>query len=179
MEDVIERVKQIILKPRDTWETISKEEITIPDLFKNYLLILAVVPALASFLGRWDSLGFGKSLVNSIIIFLISVTSVWIAGKIISLFAPNFDSLKDDAKGFQVAAYSYTPVLVAGIINLIPPLSHLILFFAGLYGLYVLSIGLPIVMETPRHKSFSYTVVIVVASILIYFIVNSVINFIL
>ncbi|MCJ7812786.1 YIP1 family protein [bacterium] len=180
MQYIIERVKQIILKPRETWETISKEETSIPDLYKNYLLILAAVPALASFLGRWIvgiripfagvyHFGFRASLFNSIIGYVLTLVSVWIAGKVISYLAPNFGSVKDDAKGFQVAVYSYTPILVAGVLNLIPSLAVLI-FFAGLYGLYILYIGLPIMMETPKEKSLPYTVVIIVVLILIYII---------
>lgn len=182
MKKIIERVKQIVLKPRETWEIISQEEASIPLLLKEYLLILAAVPALASFLGRWIigiripfagvyHFGFGASLVNSIIGYVLTVASVWIAGRVISLLAPNFGSSRDDVKGFQVALYSYTPMLAAGVLNLIPSLSVLV-FFAGLYGLYILYIGLPIVMGTPKQKSLPYTIIIIVALILIYMIMN-------
>ncbi len=163
---IIERVKQIVLKPRETWETINQEQTTIPILLKEYLLILAAVPALASFLGMWDNLGLGRSLINAIVVYILSIVNVVVLGRIISLVAPNFGSIRDEVKGFQVALYSYTPVLAAGVLNLIPPLSILILF-VGIYGLYILYIGLPIVMATPQEKSLPYIVVVGIAFILI------------
>ncbi len=177
MKKIIERVKQIVLKPRETWEKISQEEASIPVLFKEYLLILAAIPALASFLGRWIigiripfvgvyRFGFGASLVNSVVDYVLIVASVWITGRIISILASNFGATRDDVKGFQVALYSYSPMLAAGILNLIPSLSVLI-FFVGLYGLYILYIGLPIVMGIPKQKSLPYTVVIIIAVVLI------------
>ena len=38
MKKIIERVKQIVLKPKETWEIISQEDTTIQVLFKEYLV---------------------------------------------------------------------------------------------------------------------------------------------
>jgi hypothetical protein len=73
----------------------------------------------------------------------------------------------------KVAAYTYTPFFVAGILYLIPSLTPLVII-AGLYGLYLLYLGLPIVMGTPKEKSLAYTIVIIVTIILIYIIVASI-----
>ena len=45
MQDIIDRIKEIVLKPRETWETIRTEETTMGRLFKNYLLLLAAAPS--------------------------------------------------------------------------------------------------------------------------------------
>ena len=37
----------------------------------------------------------------------------------------------------------------------------------GLYGLYLLYLGLPVLMKAPREKSLGYTVTVVVAAIVI------------
>jgi hypothetical protein len=182
MQKIIERVKQIVFKPRETWETISTEEATIPGLIKDYLLVLAAVPALASFIGRWIigiripfsgvyRFTLGASLVTSIVSYVLTIVSVWVLAKVISYLAPNFGSVKDDVKGFKVAVTTYTPILAAGILYLIPSLGILV-FIAGLYGLYLLYMGLPIVMNTPKEKALPYTIVTVVAVILVYLIVG-------
>jgi len=184
MQKIIERVKQIVLKPRESWETISTEEATVPGLFRDYLLILAAVPALATFLGRWIvgirirfagvyRFSLGASLLSSVLGYALTVAGVWVAGMVISLLATTFGSTRDDVKGLKVAVYTYTPFLAAGILYIIPSLSPLV-FIAGLYGLYLLYIGLPIVMGTPKEKSLAYTVVVIVAVILIYIIVGSI-----
>jgi len=189
MQKIIERVKQIVLKPRETWETIAAEEATVAGLFKDYLLILAAIPAIASFLGYWIigyripfrfgwfggmiRLSFLESLLNAVIWYLLMVTGVWLAGKIISFLAPRFGALQDDVKGFKVAVFSYTPYFAAGILLIIPSLGVLTTL-AGLYGLYLLYIGLPIVTGAPKEKSLAYTIVVIVVLILIFFIVGSV-----
>jgi len=184
MQKIIERVKQMVLKPRETWGTIATEEATIPGLSKEYLLILAAVPALAMFLGRWIigipipfagryQLSPGASLINAIIWYVLTIAGVWLLGMVVSYLAPTFGATRDDVKGFKVAVYTYTPSLAAGVLYLIPALSPIV-FIAGLYGLYLLYIGLPIVMGTPKEKSLAYTVVVLVAIILIYIIVGAV-----
>ena len=190
MQKIIERIKQIVLKPRETWEAINTEEATIAGILKDYFLLLAAVPAVAMFLGNWIvgyrlpfrfgfsfrgivRLSFVESLFTAVIWYLLTVAGVWVMGKIISLLAPKFGSTQDDVKGFKVAVYSYTPYLAAGILLIIPSLGGLT-FLAGLYGLYLLYVGLPIVMGTPKEKSLPYIVVIIVALFLIYIIVTSV-----
>jgi len=184
MKKIIERVKDIVLKPRETWEVIAKEEATIPGLMKEYLLILAAFPALASFLGRWIvgiripfagvyRFSLGASLLNTIVWYVLTIAGIWVLGKVTSLLAPNFGAERDDMKGFKVAVYTYTPILAAGVLYIIPSLSPII-FIAGLYGLYLLYIGLPIVMGSPKEKSLAYTIVIIVAVILIYIILGAI-----
>ena len=50
---LMDRLKDLIFKPREAWERIAGEEGTVQTLLKEYLLILAAIPAIASFLGRW------------------------------------------------------------------------------------------------------------------------------
>ena len=186
MKQIIERAKAIVFKPRETWETISGEETTISELIKSYLLLLAAAPAIASLLGKWIigiqipfvgvyRFSFGASLLTSALWYIFIIASIWIVGKVISYLAPNFGSVQNDVKGFQVAVYSYTPFLAVGILYIIPALGALV-FLAGLYGLYLLYIGLPILMDTPKDKSLAYTITIIVTIILIYIILNIIIG---
>ena len=61
---LIDRVKDILLKPKDTWPVIEGEETTPASLYKDYLMILAAIPAVCGFIGM--SLigigGFGFSI---------------------------------------------------------------------------------------------------------------------
>ncbi len=183
MQKIINRVKEIVLKPRETWVTIKSEEDTIAGLCKDYLLILAGVPALASFLGNWIvgyrlpfrfgqviRLSFIESLIVAVVWYALILAGVWSTAKIVSYLAPRFGSTGDDIKGFKIAVYTFTPFLAASTLYIIPPVGILAPLI-GLYGFYLLYIGLPIVIETPAVKSLAYTVVLVIAVILIYFII--------
>ena len=193
MKKIVERVKQIILSPRETWETIKTEETTVTGLFKEYLLLLAAIPAGAMFLGNWIvgfwvpkgtpwlvpifskaiRFSFGKSLSSAILWYLLTIAGIWLVGMIISYIAPRFGSSHDDVKGFKVAVYTFTPFLAVGILFLIPTL-QIVAALAGLYGIYLMYIGLPIVMETPKEKSLAYFITIAVAIILISLIIGAI-----
>ncbi|MCD6118038.1 YIP1 family protein [bacterium] len=189
MNAIIERIKAIVLKPKQTWEEIAAEQTTPQDLMKNYVFIFAALPAVATFLGRWIigiqipfagvyHFSFGASLVASITNYVITVASIWILAKILFVLGTKFGSNGDEAACFKMAVYSYFPYLAAGVLLIIPSLSVLV-YLAGLYGLYLMYVGLPIIMETPEEKTIPFMVVIVVAVILVSVIASSIIGVIL
>ena len=49
--DIVERVKGIILRPKQEWQTISGEATTIPELYKTYVMVLAAIGPVASIIG--------------------------------------------------------------------------------------------------------------------------------
>ena len=49
--NIIERIKGILLKPQEEWQTIAGETTPIADLYKNYIIILAAIGPVASFIG--------------------------------------------------------------------------------------------------------------------------------
>jgi len=66
-----------------------------------------------------------------------------------------------------VAVYSFTPAWVAGILDIIPALSPLVVL-ASLYGLYILYLGLAApLLDTPREKVIGYFIVSLVVAIVI------------
>ena len=193
MQKIIERVKQIVLKPRETWETIAAEEDTMASQFKGFLLPLAGVQALAMFIGNWLvgaprlltvptifsifrrpwRMSFFESLISAILWYLLLVACIWLVGKVVSYLAPKFGSPQDELKGFKVSVYTFTPFLAAGVLLIIPSL-QIITLLAGFYGLYLLYIGLPIMMNTPKDKSLPYFITMAVIIILLYGIIATI-----
>jgi len=51
IKTLIERVKNIIMDPQSEWIKIEAEQTTIITLFKEYILILAAIPAVCGFIG--------------------------------------------------------------------------------------------------------------------------------
>jgi hypothetical protein len=70
----------------------------------------------------------------------------------------------------KLAAYSYTAGWLAGIFVIIPALG--ILSIVGLYSIYLLYTGIPVLMKAPREKSLGYTVAVVVAAIIIFVVIS-------
>ena len=49
--NIMERIKGILLKPKEEWQTIAGETTSIADIYKNYIFILAAIGPVASFIG--------------------------------------------------------------------------------------------------------------------------------
>ena len=184
LENVGERAKDIIFKPKETFKIVKNESVTSRDLIIGYLAILAIIPAVASLIGMsivgysvgWTGrirIPIGNSLARIIIQYVLTIGGIYVLGIIINTLAPNFSGKKNNIAALKVAVYSSTPVLVAGIFYILPALG-IIVFIAGLYGLYLLYVGIPIMMECPPDKALIYTIVVIVAYIVIYFIIGAI-----
>ena len=174
IKPVVERAKRIILAPRDALEEVKSEDMTLTSGIKEYLGILAVFPALARWIGfAWVGLPligrspFIKTLFGSLIWYALTLVVIVVMGKIINALAPTFNAAKNEMNAFKLAAYSFTPVLAAGVFHIIPSLGVLALL-GSLYGIYILYLGLPILMEVPREKAMAYTVVTLIAGFVIW-----------
>ncbi len=179
--DIVERVKGILFNPSQEWAEIKSEENTIAQLYTSYAIILAAIPAVAQFIGnsivgvsgfgvhvRWS---VGNALGHAIVSYVFSLIGIYIVALIINALAPNFNSQKDTTSAFKLSLYSMTPVWIAGILYIIPALSVLVII-AGIYGIYILYLGLPILMNTPKDKAFIYVLVIIVASVAVYLVIG-------
>jgi hypothetical protein len=105
-------------------------------------------------------------LVSAILVFVMSIVAVFILSFIIDALAPTFGAQKNSSQAMKVAVYSYTPAWIAGVLNILPPLSILGIL-AGLYGIYLLYLGLPHLMKAPQDKAVPYTAVVVVCAIVL------------
>ena len=172
-----ERVKGILLKPKQEWETISGEATTIPELYMTYVAVLAAIGPVATIIGmsivgiRLPFVGSFRvpittSIASGIVHYILTLVGVYVLALIIDGLAPTFSGEKNINQAFKVAAYSYTPGWVVGVLWIIPSLSPLGIL--GLYGLYLLYLGLPVLMKSPQEKSLGYTVAVIIAAIVIF-----------
>lgn len=180
MEQIIERIKSIFLSPRDALTAVKTEELTKAGTMKEYVVIIAAIPAVAQFIG-YALIGLpligrqhiGRSLMYAALLYVLSLVAVILVGKIINALAPSFGAVKNDLNAFKLAVYSYTPAFVAGIFNLIPSLAVLSIL-GSLYGIYILYIGIPILMEAPKEKAVAYTVVTIIVAVILMVIIGAI-----
>lgn len=180
---LVERAKNILVTPKTEWPVIDAEPATIGDVYKNYVLILAAVPALASLIGNslfgYSVLGvmfrmpIVTALSSAIATYILSLISVFVLGWIIDALAPSFGGVRNQTQAVKVAAYSYTASWVFGILLIVPQLTP-IAALLSLYGFYLLYLGLPLLMKAPREKALAYTIVTIIAAILLWVIVGAV-----
>jgi hypothetical protein len=175
---LLARIKNIVLAPKSEWPVIAPEPTTIAQLYVGYLMPLAVLAALLGFV-RMSVLGYNSAfgggfrmpiasgLTYTVMMFVSALIGVFIVGIIINALAPTFSGQRDQRQALKVAAYSLTPALLSSVLALSPILATLLQLLAGLYGIYVLYLGLPVLMQSPQEKSFGYTVSVVICTILL------------
>ncbi|MFQ5675192.1 MAG: Yip1 family protein, partial [bacterium] len=180
MEKVIERVKSVLLGPKDALTAIKAEELELKGFMKDYVAIVAAIPAIAQFIGRalvgdpvFGRLSFFGTLFFAILYYVLSLVGVFVFGKIVNALADNFNSTKNDSNAFKLAVYAFTPGFVAGVFHIVPGL-RVLSMLGSLYGIYILYIGLPILMDTPEDKNTAYTIVSLIIGLIVMVVIGTI-----
>ena len=171
---LIQRIQDILLKPKLTWPVIAAEPADTASIYRNYVLFLAAIPAIAGFIGLSlvGAGAFGVSVripivsgvVNMVISYLLSLAIVFVIALLVDALAPTFGGTKNPVAALKVVAYGSTAGFVGGIFSLIPVLSILGLV-AALYSIYLIYTGLPVLMKCPPEKAAGYTAVVIVCGV--------------
>ena len=178
--NLVDRAKNLIVQPRAEWQVIASEPHTVQDLYTQYVMILAAIPAVATFIGLSIvgfpafRIGIGSGIAYMVLHYLLSLGTVYVLAVIIDRLAPSFGGERNFMQAFKVAAFAPTASWLAGIFNVLPALS--ILSLVGLYSLYLLFTGLAPVMRTSEDKSIPYTVVVIIAAIVLYVVIGAIAN---
>ncbi|HEY6457456.1 MAG TPA: Yip1 family protein [Steroidobacteraceae bacterium] len=163
--NLLGRVKGILLTPRSEWPLIAAESDTIGGIYTGYILILAAIPALRVLLTA-RFLGFSV-LPIVLTTYVMSLVGTFIVALIVDGLAPTFGGEKSQVQALKVVAYSYTASWIASLIGIVPGLGVLAALVGLIYGLYLLYLGLPFTMKCPADKSLGYTIVTVIAAIVV------------
>jgi len=181
--NLVQRVQDILLKPKPTWPVIEQEQADVAGIYQTYLIYLAAIPAVAGFIGM-SLIGFGgfgmhirmpfmSGLVNMVVSYGLSLLMVFVLALIVDALAPTFGGSKSQINAFKLVAYGCTAGFVGGVFSLIPSLSILGLV-AGLYSIYLIYTGIPVLMKCPQEKAGAYTAVVIVCGIVAGLIVGAV-----
>lgn len=169
--NIYSRAKNLLLQPDTEWATIAAAPVDTAAVYRNYVMLLAAIGPIASFIGMalvgYEVPILGRirisipaGLAMALISYLFGLATVHILSRVIDHLAPRFGGIRDPQRALGLAVYSLTPGWLAGILFLVPSLG-LLAILAGLYGIYLLYRGLPIMMESATEKSLPYTLITV------------------
>lgn len=173
--NIVQRVINILTKPKLEWPVINNEQPNTMKLIFGYALILALIPAIASFISfgvigtsvmGYTYRSISGGVMQALTQFFSAVIGVYLLAWVIDLLAPSFDSTKNFGKSLQLAVYSSTAQWVAGILLLIPGIRWLS-FLVGLYAIYLLATGMPVMKNTPKEKVIGYVIITIIVMIAI------------
>lgn len=167
--DAFRNAIALVTHPADFMRQNKNLVVPVRSLIINYVAIFAAIPFFATLIGQlwYFTQGVGFAVASAIIAYVLDVVSVIIIGIVIWKLAPHFGTKTDQTRATILAAYMSTPGFLLSIVNVIPYLSPIILL-GLLYGLYILGVGLPILLNTPSDKVIGYVLVVFVVSIVVW-----------
>lgn len=185
--NLIERAKNILIQPKQEWDVIDTEQPDIAGIITSYVLPLAGLAAVASFIG-YGVVGFNYGFMKlsgtnwglyyALNVFISSVVGVLVSAFVIDALAPSFGSEKNLGRSVQLVAYSFTATWVGGLLAVLPILA-IVGSLAGIYGLYILYLGFPKMKKTPADKHAGYFIVSLITVIAVYVVIGFILNKIL
>jgi hypothetical protein len=202
VRDLVERVRGVLQRPRQTLPLTLAESGAPADVFVPYVALLAVLGPVALFLsdgalGAWHAPteifnmvidgGWVRAplpaLLAALVTYLISVGTWAGLAALLGLFAPWFGGLRDRAGAVKAAAYTLTPVWLAGVSLLfgsVPYLNWLpgVVLVGGVaWGAFIGVIAVPLHLGTPDAKAPGHVLLALGAATsvatLVYFLLSS------
>jgi len=178
--NLVERAKHILLTPRTEWEVIESETTTAASLYTTYIIPLAAIGPIARLIG-YSVLGvhfgvgvyrtpIGAGITSAVVLYVLSLAGVYVLALIIDGLAPTFGGTRNQIQALKVAAYSSTASWLAEVFLILPGLRALTIL--GLYSIYLLYLGLPVLMKAPAEKAGAYTAIVIVAAIVLFAVVT-------
>jgi hypothetical protein len=171
----------IIVRPFSTWRAIAAEPISNARLAFGYVLPLALIGPVATFLARRfvgarDGYVVYRESTNgalgqaafSLVLALIGLILVAL---LVDILAPLFGAGRSFGKALRVTAFAYTPVWIAAITVLVPRIGNLqvggLQLLALAYEIVLLHAGLAAVMGVSPKKAGALAVCAVAGTVLI------------
>jgi hypothetical protein len=173
---IVERAKNIIIKPTDEWNVIAAEPATIGRLFTGYAAPLALIQLGSAILftrllgiSALDMMGLGSGMPtglvaiasSAVVDFILSLVTLFMMGMIVKRVSPSFNGNSDQVQAMKLMTYASTPSWVVALVGWIPFLGALLSFAAIVYVVYLIYLGLHPVLGVPKEKVAGFTVVIV------------------
>ena len=181
--NLVERVKALLLKPKQEWEVIEQETHTVQDLFTKYVMILAAIPAVGGFIGLsivgvgtfggYYRVPIGAGIAHMIVNYVLSLGFVYAVALIIEGLAGRFDADKNFMQSLKVAAFAPTASWVAGVFYVLPVLGILAVVGA-LYSLYLLYLGIAALKHPPAEQAVQYTMIVVIAVVVLAVVIGAI-----
>ena len=156
----VDRVKGILVEPRNEWPKIAAEPATVQSLYTGWIMILAAIGPLALLLSL-------HSVQVAIAQYVLALIITFVLALIVDAIAPSFGGTKNVVASLKLTAYSYTAAWLAGIFNLLGLAGGVLVLIATIYAFYTFFLGAPVLGKSSADKALPFTLVIVLCGIVL------------
>jgi hypothetical protein len=149
--NLVRRAYRIVISPRSEWEAVRSENRPWRSVLLGYVLPLSFLPAVGWAIGLAVSGGLpadagllGSTFAGSVVLtVMLSLLCVILLALVFYLLAPMHDAERHWDRAVSVAGYGSTPVLLAGVLLVVPImvmasvvalLHNFLLYYVGLHA---------------------------------------------
>lgn len=167
---MISHVAGLFTHPHKEWEEIRDTRESVSHLYFAHVLFLALIPPVSMYIGTTQvgwTIGNGhpvmltepSAAIMSGLMYLAMLAGVAVMGAFIHWMSRTYDSSPGLGRCIVFAAYTATPLFVAGLCALYPNIVLIMLvgIVAVFYTVYLLYMGIPIFMNIPEDEGFIYS----------------------
>lgn len=167
---MIQNVVGLFINPDRAWRTIKAREASIGPMYLAHVLVLAAIPAVSAYIGTtqvgWTigtlepvKLTQASALQMTFLTWLAMLAGVAVMGAFIHWMSRTYDSNPTLSECVIFAAYTATPLFIAGLSALYPNLwlAMTVGTAAICYTVYLLYQGIPIFMGIPKEEGFLFS----------------------
>jgi Yip1 domain len=176
---IIDRAKNMILKPAEEWNVVADEPATVGGLFTGYAMILALIPAVVGLLAvlvlgaamsqymgaAMGAMTTGALLTQTVLGYVFGLLLVLAMSYLVNAVSPSFNGKQDLVQATKVMVYAGTAAWVSSLFLIIPVLGALVYLGGLAYSVYLIYLGLNPVLGVPKEKVAGMTVVVILAYI--------------
>lgn len=156
---LVERITNMLLKPRFEWPKIADEPATTASLYTGYIMVLAAIGPLVMAIKT----GLGVAVLS----YAISLGVTYLLAMIVDALAPTFGGEKNFIQSLKLTAYAYTAAWLAAVLQIIPFLGGVLSLLGAVYAWYTFYLGVAVMKKCPQEKAVVYTVAIVVCGLVL------------
>lgn len=169
---LISRTKNILFKPASTWEEIIKEDMSVREVSRSFLLPLLVLISVSAFAGTLiytsGKLSILYPLIRALKHFTCFYITILLSALVFNELSLAYVKTRNYAFNFRLVTYSLTPLFTTVFITrLLPDLALINLL--GFYGVYILYRGIHTIENTEKQNLLNYFIVALLTVITLYF----------
>ena len=167
MSRILHRVARIIAAPGAEWAAIANERTRTSELLWRFILPLSLIPGTACAIGLWLAkeesrasrnaaiAGIDQGISGGLVTAIGGVLWILLSAVSLRLVVRLFDGVRDWVLALQVAAYSATPMLLAGVLLIQPDLVA-VLVVAFFHSLYLQFLGVQRVLQVKETHAAEF-----------------------
>ncbi|WP_295798813.1 Yip1 family protein [uncultured Microbulbifer sp.] len=162
----------IFTNPDREWQAIRSDKHSFLQVFFSHVPILALLPCIAGYIGV-TRIGFelgghltkltpASAAVLAVVTYFAMLVGVYLLGEFINWMAKSYGVEGDEPtrhyEGTALAVFVTTPIFLASMVVIYPHLWLVtaVVGLAGVYSVYLIYEGIPILMNMSKERAFLY-----------------------